>query len=500
MKTACVLSKDGPLATSLSLCKTISARLSLMQNELAPEAPSAPEPSTRPVENAERISSVDMLRGVALLGILLMNIQNFGLPGAAYENPRAWGGDSGWNLIYWIVNQIFFEGKMRFLFSLLFGVGAVLLTERAVERGAGLAAADIWLRRCLWMTLFGLIHAYFIWEGDILYTYGTVGLGLFVFRVMRPKTLLWSAAFVLLLISLSTGIGMVMGAKHAQEEAYAALKVDEKNRSKKQKAAIESYQKMLDNEDVVKRREKIEEDIKARRGGYWENFTFRAPLAFGWQTAFMLKFGIGDVLFPMMLGMALYKLGWLGGTKSFAFYCKWAALFYLIGIPPLAYVTKMVIDSGWDPWVRPCLYETYEYGRFTMGLGHLFLLLAIYRSGILAPLMWVLSKVGQMAFSNYILTSILMTLYFNGYGLGNFGKLERHQLLYVVAAMWSINLILSPLWLRWFRFGPLEWAWRSLTYWKRQPFRRMAEILPDATPDPSDPSSGKPSDGLPSAV
>jgi uncharacterized protein len=452
----------------------------------APAVAAYQAPATRPVENTERISSVDMLRGVALLGILLMNIQNFGLPGAAYDNPTVWGGATGWNLAYWAINQVFFEGKMRFLFSLLFGAGAVLLTERAVERGAGLATADIWLRRCLWMTLFGLLHAYLIWEGDILYTYGTVGLGLFVFRVLRPKTLLWSAAFVWLLISLSTGLGFVMGGFSARDDAYAALKVDEKQRTKKQKTAIENYQKMLDNEDVVKRREKIDEEIKARRGSYGEVLAFRAPLAFQWQTTFMLKFGVGDVLFPMMLGMALYKMGILSATRSLGFYGGWALFFYTLGIPVLSYVTKLVIDSGWDLWVRPYLYATYEYGRFTMGLGHLFLLLALYRSGFFAPLMWVLSKVGQMAFSNYILTSILMTLYFNGYGLGNFAKLERHQLLFVAATMWSINLILSPLWLRYFRFGPLEWAWRTLTYWKRQPFRRAAE-------DSLNPSAGLPS-------
>lgn len=442
-------------------------------------------PPTRPVESSERLSSIDMLRGVALLGILLMNIQSFGLPGPAYDNPQAWGGATGWNLVYWVANQIFFEGKMRFLFSLLFGAGTVLLTERAVERGAGLATADIWLRRCLWMMLFGIVHAYFIWEGDILYAYGVTGLGLFVFRVLRAKTLLWTAAAVWLLVSLSTGVGMMFGAQYTRDEAYAALKVNEKDRTKKQKDAIEAYQKLLDAEDVVKRREKIDEEIQARRGGYGQTFAYRAPLAFAWQTTFMLKFGVGDVLFPMLLGMALYKLGILSGSRSFLFYAGWSATLYLLGVPVLAYVTQAVVASGWDPWVRPWLYGTYEYGRFTVGLAHLFLLLALYRSGLVQPLMWLLSKVGQMAFSNYILTSLLMTLYFNGYGLGNFGKLERHQLLFVIAGMWSINLILSPLWLRWFRFGPLEWAWRSLTYWKRQPFLRAQESLPDVSTNPS---------------
>jgi uncharacterized protein len=427
-----------------------------------------------------------MLRGAALLGILLMNIQDMGLPGGAYENPLEWGGATGANLAYWFVNQVFFEGKMRFLFSLLFGAGAVLLTERATERGAGVATADIWLRRCLWMMLFGLIHAYFIWEGDILYAYGLVGLGLFVFRVLSPRQLFWIAGGVLVIVSALTTLGMAMSQQSSKEDALKAIAKPEAQRSKKEKAAIESYQKMLDGEDIVKRREKIDEEIKTLRGGWAENVAFRAPHAFEWQTVMMFKFGVFDVLFPMLLGMALYKSDVLGGGKSPGFYALGAAAGYLAGIPVIALVARTVVASNWDPFVRSWLYATYEYGRLTVGLGHLFLLLLIYRLGWFRPVTWLLSRVGQTAFSNYILTSILVTLFFNGYGLGNFGKLERHQLLYVVAAMWSINLIVSPLWLRWFRFGPLEWAWRSLTYWKRQPFRRD-------TPVSTSPSAGSPS-------
>jgi uncharacterized protein len=440
---------------------------------------------TAPVVAEERISSVDVLRGFALLGILLMNIQNFGLPGEAYENPAAWGGATHWNLYYWVANQIFFEGKMRFLFSLLFGAGIVLMTGRAEGRGAGIATADVYLRRNLWLVLLGMLHGYLIWEGDILYSYGMAGLGLFVFRVLSPKRLLLCAAIVFFLVSFSTG-GFVYSQINRRTEGIAAAKVEEGKRTKEQKKAYDSYTAALDNADMVKRRAKIEEQVAEMRKGYFGSFGYRAGHTFGMETALMMKFILWDVVFPMLIGMALFKAGVLSAEKSAGFYAALAFCGYGLGIPVLAYTTKVVLDSHWDPWTLPWMMATHEYGRLTMGLGHLGLVLMIFKLGWVRPVTFLLSRVGQMALTNYLLTSILMTLYFNGYGLGMFAVLERHQLLYVVFSMWSINLILSPLWLRHFRFGPVEWAWRSLTYWKKQPFRLASE--PIGEPSPSLPS------------
>jgi len=405
-----------------------------------------------------------------------MNIQNLGLPGAAYSDPSAWAGDTGWNLYYWVANQILFEGKMRFLFSLLFGAGIVLLTDRAERRGAGIATADIYLRRNLWLVLLGMIHGYLIWDGDILYSYGMAGLGLFVFRVLSVKKLLISAAIVFVVISISTS-GFVYSQISMRAEGLAALKVEEKKRSKDQKKTVENYQAKLDEGDIVKRKAKIEEQVANMRKGYVGNLSTRASNTFGVQTVMMMKFLLWDVVFPMLLGMALYKAGVLSAQKSWAFYARMALIGYALGIPVLAYATKVVYDSHWDLWVNPWLMATYEYGRLTVGLAHLGLVLLVFKLGLLRPVTYLLSKVGQMALTNYLLTSILMTLYFNGYGLGMFAVLERHQLLYVVFSMWSINLILSPLWLKYFRFGPVEWAWRSLTYWKKQPMRLTVEPI-----------------------
>ncbi len=440
---------------------------------------------TAPVTTEERLRSVDMLRGIALLGILLMNIQNFGLPSNAYENPAAWGGATGANLAYWVMNQIFFEGKMRFLFSMLFGAGVILLTERAERRGAGITTADIYLRRNLWLVVIGMLHGYLIWEGDILYPYGMTGLGLFVFRNLSVKKLLLTAGVVFVLLNLSM-VGYIYSQYQTRTDGIAAQKIEEAKRTKKQKKAAEQYQELLDNEDPVKRKKIIEEEIADRRKGYGDNIGWRAPHVFSMQTTMMIKFLLWDVAFPMLLGMALFKAGVLTAERSTMFYLKLAGCGYLLGVPPVAYMTKLVMDAGWDVWTRPWLMATYEYGRLTIGLAHMAVWMLVFKLGWLKPLTWLLSQVGQMALTNYLLTSVLVSLYFNGYGLGKFGALERHQLLYVVLGMWSINLILSPLWLKYFRFGPAEWAWRSLTYWKKQPLR--------LSPAPT----GEPLPGLPS--
>src|SRR5262249_52404580 len=149
-----------PLATQYSL------------SDKEAEAPAA----FVPVTNRERIASIDTLRGVALLGILLINILLFGLPESDFSVPISAGGDTGLNLVFWYANQIFFENKMRALFSMLFGAGVVLLTQRAEEHGGGLRPRGVYYRRTLWLVVFGLLHTYFIWIGDILYFYGVVGL------------------------------------------------------------------------------------------------------------------------------------------------------------------------------------------------------------------------------------------------------------------------------------------------------------------------------------
>src|SRR5215475_4739363 len=158
-------------------------------------------PLAEPVSERERISSLDALRGFALLGILVMNITTFAMPGIFDFNPTALGplGRLDWSL--WVVRYVLFDGKMRAIFSMLFGAGVILLTSRLARRDPA-RSADIFARRNLWLTLFGVLHGYFLWMGDILYAYGvTALLFLYPFRKLKAKTLLAAGTAVLLVLA-----------------------------------------------------------------------------------------------------------------------------------------------------------------------------------------------------------------------------------------------------------------------------------------------------------
>ncbi len=158
-------------------------------------------PTAAPVNREERIFAIDMLRGFALLGILILNIVYFGLPVYAYLFPIVAGGSSGWNYAAWFTAFSLGEGQMRALFSMMFGASVLLLVERLSRRGAAAQAADIHYRRMLWLQLFGLLHAYLIWDGDILYFYAICGLFLYPLRKLLPKALIVSACVLFLFIS-----------------------------------------------------------------------------------------------------------------------------------------------------------------------------------------------------------------------------------------------------------------------------------------------------------
>ena len=150
-----------------------------------------------PTGRTDRIEMLDVTRGIAVLGILLINIVGFGLPDA-YDDPTNWGGHTGANLFIWRITSLFFEGTMRGLFTLLFGAGALLFLRRHAARDSGLRPADLYFRRTSLLIVFGLINGYLLlWDGDILFYYGVVGLFLFVFRKLSPRTLILIAAMAL---------------------------------------------------------------------------------------------------------------------------------------------------------------------------------------------------------------------------------------------------------------------------------------------------------------
>jgi len=426
-----------------------------------------------PVSRQERISSVDTLRGVALLGILAMNITSFGLPPWAYQVPLSTplpvfsGPHWRVNTITWFLRWILAEGKMRALFSMLFGAGAILLTARAEARGAAERAADIFTRRNMWLMVFGFLHCYLIWYGDILYFYGLMGLlFLYPMRKLRAKTLFWSAAVVLVLNGVVwTGI-LLGGPYSARAKAAAADKLyhEGKPLTQEQQGDIVAWHDL--QERYRPPQKKIDADMKAMHSGYLAAQLHNAKDAFDSETS-ETYYGFGDVLGFMLLGMGLYRNGFLTGKLSNKTYGITAALALGVCWPLLFFccchfdqITTMLWMGG-----------PYDIGRFTGALGNAAVVLLVWKNGLMPWLTRRFAAVGQMALSNYLLTSTSCKILFVWCPPHWYGRLEYYQLYFVMAGVWAVNLIWSPIWLRHFQFGPVEWVWRSLTYWRRQPMR-----------------------------
>ncbi len=438
-------------------------------NDKEAEAPAA----FAPVTNQERIVSIDTLRGVALLGILLINIIVFGLPESAYSVPINAGGHSGLNLVFWYANQIFFEDKMRALFSMLFGAGVMLMTRRAEERG-GLRARGIYYRRTLWLVVFGLLHDYFIWIGDILYLYGVVGLALFPFRKLRPSTLLATGALLLMIVSGYTTLSHYSQIR-TRDRALAVdrLVAAGGQPTEEQRAAQKEWEE--ESKEIRPNPAELEKEIKPHRGGYWELFKWRVKEVLVIQAFLLLpivSFLIVDVPGMMLIGMAMLKLGILTAERNRKFYLLMILIGYGIGGTINAITGYYFARSGFDLGKESLAWVLADFpSMLLVALGHIGLVMLIVKSGGLKRLTSRLAAVGQMALTCYLATSLICTTIFEGYGFGLFAKLQRYQLLYVVFSVWLFLLIASPIWLRHFRFGPMEWVWRSLTYWRKQPLK-----------------------------
>ena len=449
---------------------------------MEPVAMTAPAsvPAWGPVDEGERISALDALRGFALLGILLMNICGFAMNFAAYDDPTVAGGATGINLWLWIANHVLAEGKMRCLFSIVFGAGVVLLTRRLERRGA--PAADIYYRRLLWLLLFGVVHAYLLWAGDILYWYALLGLVLYPFRHVRPGRLI-AIGLVLVVAQAAVQIGKsyhtrqtLLVAKQAQAAERAGKKLTDEQTEAKQ--SVDEMMKFLKPTP-----EALRKDGAAWRGNLWSVLKTRGKLV-GTVIHPSTYYSPGnwDIWSMMFIGMGLFGLGMLDASRSTGFYARLALAGYGIGIPVNAFTAWMIVRSHFDVTTRILWGSTYDVGRLSIAAGHLAVLMLLWRTGAARWLMARLAAVGQMAFSNYIMQSVICSTIFTGFGFGLYGRLERYQMYYVVLAVWILQLAVSPIWLAHYRMGPLEWCWRSLTYWKKQPLRRPVPAVEPVQP------------------
>jgi uncharacterized protein len=423
-----------------------------------------------PTEREERIGMLDATRGIAVLGILIMNITGFGLP-RAYDDPTNWGGSEGANLAVWRIASLFFEGTMRGMFTLLFGASALLFLQRHAARNPGLLPADLYFRRTLWLIVFGLVNAYaLLWPGDILYYYGIVGLLLFVFRNVTPRKLIVAAAIIMVLQTAVTFTEWY-GYREVREAAIAAqaARSGERVLNGQQMEAINNLSRI--DAEFKPPREELGKTVSRMRKSYLSALSAVAPESWHYETIFFFEHGLLECLGMMLLGMALLKHGVLTGAASGRVYANMMLGGYALGLSVNLFETSKLVGADFSVESLMTSYLTYDLGRIPMTLGHVGLIGLLYRMPALSGAMRTLAATGQMALTNYLSQSVICMFLFTGAGLAVYGHLERHELYYVLIAIWAVQLLWSSLWLRHFRFGPAEWLWRSLTYWKWQRMR-----------------------------
>ncbi len=446
-------------------------------------------PKPAPVPASERIDILDTTRGIAVLGILLLNITGFGLP-YAYEDPTNWGGHEGKNLIAWRISSLFFEGTMRGLFTLLFGAGVILFLDRHRQRNPDAPIAKLYYRRTILLIGFGLINGYlFLWDGDILFYYGVIGLLLYFFRNLSARTLLVAATIVLV---LQIGVAVYEYADYARvrDVAKAAQAVQDagQERAMIHRDDADAYRAINEYEayqqDFKPSYSQLERTIEVVRESYASALDYIKQRTFFVQTSYFVRHGVGDILSFMLLGMALLKTGILTGAAQRRTYAWMALVGYTIGLTINAFelVSFERADFSVDALMQS--YLTYDLGRLPMTFGHLGAIMLLYKYGAFPKAQRVLGAVGRMALTNYLAHSVICLFVFTGAGLALYGQLERYQLYYVVLAIWIAQLVWSPLWLNRFRFGPAEWVWRRLTYGRE---RRAESALQSAAPSPSYP-------------
>ena len=393
-------------------------------------SPTAPE---------ERIVALDALRGLALLGILVINVRVFAMPEAVLTNPTVYGDFTGANYAAWLAGHVLAEQTFLTLFSALFGAGVLLFT--ASKSRDDEPAVRLHLRRTAWLFAIGLGHAYLLWYGDILVSYAICGVAVVAARDWTPAQQARVGLAVLAvpsLLQVLTGLTSGAAAVEGTWEPAAAT---------------------------------LEQEVATYRGGWLEQMEHRVPTAFRRQTAGFLGATVWRVGGVMLLGMALLNWGVFTNDRSDREYRR-LALGTVAGAGVILAGVAYIEAREWAAEAALFWLQFNYWGSLLVAVGYVGLMMVLVRRRPEGPVTGGLAAVGRTAFTNYLLQTVLATSIFYGHGLGLFGRVSRVEALGVVTGIWALQVPLSVLWLRRFRYGPVEWVWRWLTYGRREPLGR----------------------------
>src|SRR5688572_26752133 len=403
--------------------------------------------------SSHRILSLDVIRGVAVMGIFSVNVIGMAMIEYAYFYPPAYGFDGLGDRIVWVANFLVVDGRFRSLFSILFGASMVLVIERAVA--AGKAGWQVHYPRMIVLLLFGLAHYYLLWWGDILANYALVGMIAYVFWRLGTRWLLIASLVSLSLMyvpSIVDGVDQLTAAPPTQDAVVATDADAAAQPSPEQRLAAD-----------------IAEDKRAHRS-IAAHVTFVTEHNRWRPFVSVLNYGL-ETLGLMLLGMAGYKSGFLTGDWSRRRYLQVAAATLIPAFAYYAFVVTQTLRTDFAQelyWPWGWSLPSYLHPLAAMGYAAVIILL-LARPG---PLAARFAAVGRAAFSNYLGPTLICTVLFYDFGFGLFGQLSRGQAWLIVPGVWAVMLLWSKWWLDRYRYGPFEWAWRCLARWKWEPMRR----------------------------
>ena len=415
-----------------------------------PQPHKTPEPPrSRPTPRAQRIQVIDTLRGFALLGILIMNMIPFANPAWIAFNPTVHGSFEGIEKWIWIVSHLVADQKFMNIFSPLYGAGILLFTANLERRGA--KPTRVFLRRSLWLLTFGLLHYCFLWNGDILMTYALSGMAVYWLRHRSP-TVLAVIGLAMIAVSAVVLLGVGLALPFMNEGGAASLHA--------------SFAPSADaiGADIALPQQPYPVQVRHRIEGASDLVVTFLALAF-WRAAGL-----------MLLGMAAWKLRLFTAERSDRTYLAMAGVGLLMGLPLVSFGVWDRIRMGWDA-AHAFFGGGFQYNYWAsilVSAGYIGVVMLAERRDWLPRLRRQLAAVGRMAFTNYIMQTMICVTVFQGFGGGLYGTTSRLEQTIFLLGVWVFQIVLSVWWLKRFRYGPLEWLWRSLTYSRWQPFRKRS--------------------------
>lgn len=438
------------------------------------------------VAKAERIVSLDVLRGFAILFILVMNIPIMGGYFTVQPfDPRLVSWTPADQFAFQFVGA-FLDGTQRGLLEVLFGAGMMIMARKGMTPDSPISVADLHFRRNLWLIAFGLFHAFvLLWPGDILFAYGIGALFVFPFRTISPRAKAIIGALVILTAIVPNvqryaervDLQRDMVAAEAKLKAGKTPTADEKKALESWKEKVEAAKPIAQNK---KKQDAVAKEKKERLGPLVPYWQLLSSMWAEFNVGPFFYFGFFEIFGTMLLGMALYEWGIVQGRANTRTYVAVLVVGYGFGITARQYANVEVMTFQPTPKIGWLLWDV---ARIALVVGHISLVNLLLRTRAGQALLGVFQAPGRMPLTVYFTASVMgMIVLFPGFGigLGLFGRFGIAGLTEIALAIIVVQVILANLWMAAFESGPVDWVWKSLVYWKRQPFRKVP--APHAVP------------------